>query len=104
MLPPPVVLVGPRTEGAGEVLASALQRAGATLVGAETAGHAPHMMLVNDGDIHLWIPVAYWLKADGSPLDGSGLKPDEEIAATDEGDPALDRAVELAGQLHAAAA
>ncbi len=103
-LAPPVVLVGPRTEGPGEILAAALARAGATLVGGETAGHAPHMMLVNDDDIHLWMPVAYWLKPDGSPLDGDGLEPDEKVAAAAKGDPALDRAVELAGQRHAAAA
>jgi len=94
----PLVLVGPETEGVGEILAAALQRTGATLVGHPTAGHAPHMQLINDGDIHLWIPVAFWLRADDQPIDSKGLEPDELVAPTTEvegADPVLERALEL---------
>ena len=109
-LQPPVVLVGNRTEGPGEILAAGLRRAGATLVGSTTLGHAPHMMLVRDGDLVLWIPTARWLRADGTPIvREQGIVPDEEVETAPEGteeDPALERALELArsGAEHAAAA
>ncbi len=100
----PVVLVGPTTEGVGEVLAAALQRLGATVVGHRTARHAPHMRMIHDRDIHLWLPVAHWLRADSTPINGNGIEPDEAIEAhpfdpesdtEDQPDPALDRALEL---------
>ncbi len=110
-LPPPVVLVGHATEGVGEILAAGLRRAGATLVGRRTLGHAPHMTLVRDGDLVLWIPTARWLRADGSPITRKeGIVPDEKIEPGEEDgtdrDPALERALELAraGTSHAAAA
>jgi C-terminal processing protease CtpA/Prc len=94
-----VVLINANTEGSGEILAAALQALDAPLVGRRTAGHAPHMRLIHDGDLHLWIPVAYWQRADGSPIHDAGVEPGEELETTladEEGDPALDRAVELA--------
>ncbi len=111
VLPPPVVLVGNATEGVGEILAAGLRRAGATLVGDRTLGHAPHMTLVRNGDLVLWIPTARWLRADGTPITrDEGIVPDEKVEAAgtrDEGDdPALERALELARspEAHAAAA
>lgn len=97
----PVVLVGPETEGPGEILAGALQRAGAVLVGGTTVGHAPYMQFVSSGDLALWIPVGRWQRPDGEPIHRNGLEPDEVVEDEDdqsaEGeDPALDRAVELA--------
>jgi len=101
----PVVLIGPNTEGVGEILAAALHRAGCKLVGGHTAGHAPHMMLVHDSELHLWLPVAHWLRDDGTIIDGNGIEPDEKVAAgkKDE-DPVLDRALEIVRADHAKAA
>jgi len=108
----PVVLIGPNTEGAGEILAAALQRSGAILVGQKTMGHAPYMSLVRDGEVAVWMPVGRWLKSDNEPIDGSGVEPDEPVEAADPdaaGDPVLERALEilagapLTGQLEKAA-
>jgi carboxyl-terminal processing protease len=97
----PVVLVGPFTEGVGEMLASALQRAGAVVVGEKTLGHAPHMSLVTDRDVALWVPVGLWMRSDGTPINGNGIEPDEVVegarAETPE-DPVLDRALEILGR------
>ena len=93
----PLVLVNAETEGAGEILASALQRSGAVLLGQSTMGHAPHMMIVRQGDLNLWIPVGRWLGPDDEPLRGSGLTPDEDVEPADEDeedDPILERALE----------
>ena len=94
----PVTLVGYDTEFAGEILADALRRLGAQLVGQATAGHAPHMRLIKAGDVHLWMPVARWLRADGEIIDGNGIEPDEVIEPGEEGstdDPVLERAMEI---------
>jgi carboxyl-terminal processing protease len=94
----PVVLVGPFTEGVGEMLASALQRAGAVVVGEKTLGHAPHMSLVTDRDIALWVPVGLWLRSDGTPINGNGIEPDEVVEGSrveTPDDPVLDRALEI---------
>jgi carboxyl-terminal processing protease len=96
---PPVIMIGPETEGVGEILAAALQRAGMPLVGGRTVGHAPHMRFVEEGDLTLWLPVGKWLRADGEAINGNGVEPDEAVEAGDEdeaGDPVLDRALELA--------
>jgi len=98
---PPVIMIGPETEGVGEILAAALQRAGMPLVGGRTVGHAPHMQFVEEGDLTLWLPVGKWLRADGEPINGKGVEPDEAVEVDDEdssGDPVLDRALELASQ------
>jgi carboxyl-terminal processing protease len=98
---PPVVMIGPETEGVGEILAAALQRAGMTLVGGRTVGHAPHMQFVEEGDLTLWLPVGKWLRADGEPINANGVEPDEAVETDDEdesADPVLDRAPELAAQ------
>jgi len=94
----PVVLVDSETEGVGEILAAALQRSGAVLLGQSTMGHAPHMQIVRRGQLNLWIPVGRWLGPDDEPIRGTGLTPDEEIEAAaedEEGDPVLERALEL---------
>jgi C-terminal processing protease CtpA/Prc len=99
------VLIGPNTEGVGEILAAALQRVGAPLVGSRTVGHAPHMRMIRDGALSLWIPVGEWLGADGSPINDNGVEPDEVVETDqssepgeelpDEEDPVLNRALEL---------
>jgi carboxyl-terminal processing protease len=98
---PAVVLVGPETEGVGEILAAALQRAGFSLIGGRTIGHASHMRFIETGDLTLWLPVGRWQRADGTAINGNGVEPDEVVdAAVGEGDddPVLDRALELAVQ------
>ena len=97
---PPVVLVGHDTEGVGEIIAVALQRAGSQLVGNRTIGHAPHMRFIHDGDINLWLPVGKWMRADETAINGNGVEPSEVVAESDgeteeETDPVLDRALEL---------
>jgi C-terminal processing protease CtpA/Prc len=98
----PVVVIGHDTEGVGEILAAALQRSGATVVGHRSAGHAPHMRIVRDDEFSLWMPVGLWLRGDDEPIDGNGVIPDEVVDTAsdpDEGlDPVLDRAIELAGE------
>ncbi len=97
----PVVLVGPHTAGVGEILAAALQGAGATVVGNRTAGYGPHMSLVRDGDVALWMPVGQWLRPDDETIDGNGIEPDVVVEGIDpnaDGDPVLDRALEILKQ------
>ena len=56
------------------------------------------MSLVQDGGIALWLPVGRWLRSDDEPINGKGLEPDEPVEQTDpdaDGDPVLDRALEL---------
>jgi carboxyl-terminal processing protease len=94
----PVVLIGRDTEGVGEILAAALQRSGAVLVGQQTMGHAPHMQMVREGGLNLWIPVGRWLGPDDQAIDGDGISPDEEVEPTaddEEGDAVLDHALEM---------
>jgi len=99
--PLPIILIDGETEGVGEILAAALKRSGAVALGENTMGHAPHMKIVRQGELNLWIPVGRWLGPDDEPLKETGLKPDEEIKkpADDEDesetDPVLDRAVEM---------
>ena len=97
----PVVLVGPYTAGVGEILAAALQGAGAVVVGHRTVGYAPYMSLVRDGDVALWMPVGQWLRPDDETIDGKGIEPDEVVEGIDpdaDGDPVLERALEILRQ------
>jgi C-terminal processing protease CtpA/Prc len=99
---PPIVLVGPDTEGVGEILASGLRRGSARLVGGVTMGHAPHMRMIRDGDLVLWLPVAHWLRWDDTPIHRTGLEPDEAVAAAaedEDGDPVLERAVQMLSEV-----
>lgn len=95
----PVVLVGPDTEGVGEIVAVALQRAGSRLVGTRTVGHAPHMQFISDGDISLWLPVGKWMRSDDVAINDNGIEPSEVVEEPEPGDgeidPVLDRALEL---------
>jgi carboxyl-terminal processing protease len=93
-----VALIGSNTEGVGEILAAALQRSGVPLIGNRTVGHAPHMRMIRDGQLSLWIPVGEWLRGDGSTIKENGVEPDEVVEigeAVEEEDPVLDRALEL---------
>ena len=81
---------------AGLVLAAALGRADADLVGEETAGRAPHLGIVEENGLRLVLPIAFWIGPDGEPLDGPGVVPGQEVEPGREGDPMLERALELA--------
>ena len=97
----PVVLVGRHTAGVGEILAAALQGAGAVVVGTGTVGYAPYMSLVQDGDVAIWMPVGEWLRPDDEIIKGNGIEPDEVVEDIDpdaEGDPVLERALEILSQ------
>jgi C-terminal processing protease CtpA/Prc len=97
----PVVLVGTHTAGVGEILAAALQGAGAVVVGQSTVGYAPYMSLVQDGDVAIWMPVGQWLRPDDETIDGKGIEPDEVVEQLDpdaDGDPVLERALEILNQ------
>jgi C-terminal processing protease CtpA/Prc len=99
----PVVLVGPDTEGVGEILAAALQRAGSRLVGSRTIGHAPHMRFIQEGEISLWLPVGTWMRSDDVTINGNGIEPEEVVPEPDgesdeASDPVLERALELVGE------
>ena len=97
----PVVLVGRHTAGVGEILAAALQGAGAVIVGSGTVGYAPYMSLVQDGDVAIWMPVGEWLRPDDEIIKGNGIEPDEVVEDIDpdaEGDPVLERALEILSQ------
>ncbi len=94
----PVVLVDRTTQGVAEILAEALQRNGAVVVGEKTVGHASYMSLVRDGDVAVWMPVGQWLRADEKPINGNGVEPDEAVEVADpeaDDDPVLARALEL---------
>ena len=96
-----MVLVGRHTAGVGEILAAALQGAGAVVVGQTSVGFAPYMSLVQDGDVAIWMPVGQWLRPDDEKIDGKGIDPDEVVERIDpeaEGDPVLDRALEILHQ------
>jgi C-terminal processing protease CtpA/Prc len=59
------------------------------------------MSLVRDGDVALWMPVGQWLRHDDETIDGKGIEPDEVVeAASDggDGDPVLERALEILSQ------
>lgn len=97
----PVVLVGTHTAGVGEILAAALQGAGAVVVGHRTVGYAPYMSLVRDGDVAIWMPVGQWLRPDDETINGKGIEPDEVVEGIDsdaDGDPVLERALEILSQ------
>jgi C-terminal processing protease CtpA/Prc len=93
-----VVLVDRTTQGVAEILAEALQRNGAVVVGEKTVGHASYMSLIQDGDVAVWMPVGQWLRSDNEPINGNGIEPNELVEVEDpeaEDDPVLARALEI---------
>lgn len=99
---PVVVLVDEGSASASEILAAALrERVRAKLVGETTFGKGTIQDAedLSDGT-GLHLTVAKWLTPSGKWINGTGLKPDFEVALTDEDlnagrDPQLDKAVEL---------
>lgn len=99
---PVVVLVDEGSASASEILAAALrERVKARLVGETTFGKGTIQDAedLSDGT-GLHLTVAKWLTPSGKWINGTGLKPDFEVALTDEDlnagrDPQLDKAVGL---------
>jgi len=98
------VLVDRGSQGPAEILATILrQSAGATVLGEDTFGHAgraAHVRLASGGMLE--ITDAFYTGPDGHALD-EALEPDVEVEVPfhlltgkkEEGDPVLDRAIEL---------
>ncbi len=103
---PVLLLVSNGTAHAAEVFAAALQDHGrARLVGEPTAGLAGEQKLFRlPGGHGLWMTHLRYLTADGEPIHGEGLEPDEPVAipivdfgeAPPAADAVLNRALELA--------
>jgi carboxyl-terminal processing protease len=104
----PIVEEGPRrgwalyvcmdgtTARAGEALALALKQQGAVLVGGESYGDTGQRRPLAAEGGHVWLARQWLVSADGKPLLGSGLKPDEAVRSRTDTDAVLDRALELA--------
>src|SRR3990172_1036687 len=83
---PVVVLVSRGSASGAEVLAAALRDHGrAKLVGEQTFGKGSvnHLRELSNGGA-LYVTIARWLTPNGEQIEGVGLKPDFEVAATDE--------------------
>lgn len=91
-----LVCVDGTTAGPAEVLALALQKRGATLVGRETYGDTAERRAVRGDGGQLWLARTWFLAQDGSALLGAGLKPDEPVRGRAEAGVILERALELA--------
>lgn len=76
-----VCLVDSFTTGTAEVLAAALQDAGCTIVGQTTAGNAVRTTFsrLSDGS-GLILPVGYYVRADDTQINGTGVVPDAAVA------------------------
>jgi len=97
-----VVLVDEGSASASEILAAALaEKIKAKLVGAQTFGKGTVQDVDNlSGGAGLHLTVAKWLTPSGKWVNETGLKPDFEVALTDEDinagrDPQLHKALEL---------
>jgi carboxyl-terminal processing protease len=97
-----VVLVNGGSASASEILAGALQDAGAaTVVGEQTFGKGSVQdYLEYENGSALKVTIAEWLTPNGRSIDHEGIHPDTEVILSDEDihaerDPQLDKALEL---------
>ncbi|HPC83458.1 MAG TPA: PDZ domain-containing protein [Thermoanaerobaculaceae bacterium] len=84
------------TARAGELVALLLKARGVPLVGFQTYGDTGVRRTYRTSEGRLWLAEEWALGADGKPLLGSGLAPDELVRMRPDADPVLDRALELA--------
>lgn len=91
-----VACVDVTTAGAGEVLAVALKRSGATLVGSESYGDTGERRAHRVRGGTLWLAETWCKAPDGTGVIGRGLVPDELVRAREGEDPILKRALEIA--------
>ncbi len=83
---PVVVLVGPGSASGSEVVAGALRdNDRATLIGEKTFGKGSvnHLRELSDGGA-LYVTIARWLTPGGEQIEGVGLQPNIQVAATDD--------------------
>ena len=97
-----IVLVNGSTASASEIVAGALQDYGkATIVGETTYGKGVVQALVNlSGGSVLKVTTAHWYTPNGNTINGTGIKPDQEVKRTYEDinkdvDPQLDAALKM---------
>ncbi len=91
-----VVCLDGTTAGPAELLAAALKKAGATLVGGESYGDTGQRAPRPAAGGEAWLASAWGVGPDQKPLLGNGLRPDESVRGRKGADPVLDRALELA--------
>lgn len=100
-----VVCVDHTTARAGEWLAFLLTQKGVATVGVETFGDTGLRTLTPASDGELWVVRHFLLSPERKPILGRGMKPVTQVRPTGEGDPILDKALELArGEAKAQAA
>jgi carboxyl-terminal processing protease len=92
-----VVCMDGTTAGPAELLAVALKARGATLVGGDSYGDTGERRALRGAGGEVWLATSWGLDAEGKPLLGAGVKPDERVRPRREGDAVLERALELAG-------
>ena len=83
---PVVVLVGPGSASGSEVVAGALRdNHRATLIGEKTFGKGSvnHLRELSDGGA-LYVTIARWLTPSCEQIEGVGLQPNIQVAATDD--------------------
>lgn len=92
-----VVCLDGTTAGPAELLAGLLKARGATLVGGESYGDTGLRRAIKGAGGEAWLAAEWGVAPGGTPLLGTGLKPDERIRPRKEADAVLERALELAG-------
>jgi carboxyl-terminal processing protease len=92
-----VVCIDSTTAGAAELLAAALKRRGAVLVGTESFGDTGQRRPVSGAGGEVWLASSWGLTPDGKAILGDGIKPDETVRPRAGEDTILARALELAG-------
>ncbi len=100
-----VLCVDHTTAKAAEWLAYLLRQRGVALVGVETFGDTAVRTLVPVAEGELWVASQLLFDEENKPLLGKGMKPTQLVRPQKEGDPILEKALELAlGQTQAQAA
>lgn len=99
---PTVVLINGGSASASEIVAGALRDNGAAkLVGEKSFGKGSVQEIKNlDGDAQLKVTIAHWYTPAGININKEGIKPDVEVALTNDDfsasrDPQLDKAIQL---------
>lgn len=93
---PMVVLIDGGSASASEIVAGALKdNRRATLVGQKSYGKGSVQVLeaLSQGGVR--VTIARYFRPSQQAVDGVGITPDHDVAATETGDPQLDRALEL---------